>query len=87
MNLDLLTCTDAPSGRLDTDDVPVEVKRQLIAQDQQMWKNTRFQAESRRRTYKRIGDTGAEAAQIEALEKCEAALMDLDEQLSALLKD
>lgn len=69
------------------DDVSTETKRAIIEQDMQMWRNTRFQAESRHRTYKRIGNTELEAAQVKILQDCEAALMDLDEQLSALLKD
>lgn len=78
MALELLT------RETDQDDVPVEIKRTLIAQDMQMWRNTRFQAESRRRTYARIGNAEAEAEQIKMLQQCEAALMDLDEQLKAL---
>lgn len=65
-------------------DVPTEVKRALIEQDAQRWRNTRFQAESRRRVYARIGDTESEAAQIKLLEQCESALMDLEEQTKEL---
>lgn len=77
MALELLT-------RATDQDVPIEVKRQIIEQDMQMWRNTRFQAESRRRTYARIGNVEAEAEQIKILQQCEAALMELDEQLKAL---
>lgn len=77
MTLELLT-------RETDQDVPIEIKRQLIMQDMQMWRNTRFQAESRRRTYARIGDESATDAQIKMLEQCEGALMDLSEQLQAL---
>jgi hypothetical protein len=66
------------------DDVSTETKRAIIEQDAQMWRNTRFQAESRRRTYKRIGKTELEAEQMKILEDCEAALMDLDEQLATI---
>lgn len=66
------------------DDVPTEIKRALIEQDMQMWRNTRWQAESRRRVYQRIGNTEAEADQIKVLEQCESALMELAEQLAAL---
>lgn len=78
-NLELVSAVDQG--------VPTEVKRQLIAQDIQMWRNTRFQAESRRRTYARIGDAASTDAQIKVLEQCEAALMDLEEQLRELPKD
>jgi hypothetical protein len=70
-----------------TDDVPTEVKRALIAQDIQMWRNTRFQAESRRRTYARIGNAEQTQVQVKVLEECEAALLDLEEQLRELPKD
>lgn len=65
-------------------DVPTEVKRQLIEQDAQRWRNTQWQAESRRRVCKRISDTEGEAEQIKLLEKCESALMELDEQAKEL---
>lgn len=68
-------------------DVPTEVKRALIQQDAQMWRNTRFQAESRRRTYARIGNAEHTQAQVKILEECEAALLDLEEQLKELPKD
>jgi hypothetical protein len=65
-------------------DVAPDIKRQLIEQDAQMWRNTRWQAESRRRVYKRIGNTEAEAEQIKILEQCESALMELAEQAKDL---
>lgn len=68
-------------------DVPLEVKRQLIHQDMQMWRNTIFQAESRRRVYARVGNTEAEAAQMKILQECEGALMELETQLRELPKD
>lgn len=68
-------------------DVPTEIKRTLINQDMQMWRNTRFQAESRRRTYARVGNTEAEAAQMKILQECEGALLDLEEQLHELPKE
>lgn len=68
-------------------DVPLEVKRQLIHQDMQMWRNTIFQAESRRRVYTRVGNTEAEAAQMKILQECEGALMELETQLRELPKD
>ena len=67
-----------------TDDVPLEIKRQLIAQDVQMWRNTIFQATARHRTYKRIGMEEDAAKQIEVIRQCEAALIDIDEQLKEL---
>lgn len=67
--------------------VTPETKRILIAQDQQMWRNTSFQAESRRRVYARLGNTEAEAAQIKLLQECEGALMELETQLRELPKD
>lgn len=75
-NLELVTPADQ--------DVPTEVKRALIAQDIQLWRNTRFQAESRRRTYARIGNAEQTQAQIKVLEECEAALLDLEEQIREL---
>ena len=75
MTLELLTTTE---------DVTANTKRILLEQDMQMWKNTRFQAESRRRVYKRLANTDAEAEQIKILKNCEAALMDLEEQISEL---
>lgn len=68
-------------------DVSIETKRILIHQDQQMWRNTSFQAESRRRVYQRLGNTEAEAAQIKLLQECEGALMELETQLRELPKD
>lgn len=68
-------------------DVTTETKRILIHQDQQMWRNTSFQAESRRRVYARLGNTEAEAAQIKLLQECEGALMELEAQLRELPKD
>lgn len=66
------------------EDVATDTKRTLINQDMQMWRNTRFQAESRRRTYARIGNAEQVAAQTKSLEECEAALLDLEEQLKEL---
>jgi hypothetical protein len=77
MTLELLT-------READQDVPTEVKRQIIAQDMQMWRNTRWQAESRRRTYARIGHAEQTQAQIKIIEECEGALMDLEAQLKEL---
>ena len=64
--------------------VPNDVKRALINQDMQMWRNTRFQAESRRRTYARIGNAEATQAQEKILTECEGALLDLEEQLKEI---
>lgn len=72
---------------VEIDNVPADIKRQIIQQDMQMWRNTRFQAESRRRTYARLNNAEQTAAQTKILEECEAALMDLEEQLSELPKD
>ncbi len=66
------------------DAVPIEVKRALIEQDIQLWQNTLFQATSRHRTAKRIGDAEGEAAQVKMIERCEGALLDLQEQLEGL---
>lgn len=65
-------------------DVPIATRRALLQQEIQLWKNTRFQAESRRRTYARIGNAEQTQAQIKLLEECEGALMDLAEQLAEL---
>jgi hypothetical protein len=65
-------------------DVSADIKRMLIEQDAQVWRNTRFQAESRRRTYIRIGHVEQAQAQAKLLEECEAALLDLEEQLKEL---
>ena len=65
-------------------DVSADVKRVLLDQDAQMWRNTRWQAESRRRVYQRIGNTDAEAEQIKILQQCESALMELEEQSKEL---
>ena len=65
-------------------DVSSDVKRVLLDQDAQMWRNTRWQAESRRRVYQRIGNTDAEAEQIKILQQCESALMELEEQSKEL---
>ena len=62
-------------------DVPSDIKRTLITQDMQMWRNTRWQAESRRRVYQRLGNSEAEAEQIKVLQQCESALMELEKQL------
>ena len=62
-------------------DVPSDIKRTLIHQDMQMWRNTRWQAESRRRVYQRLGNSEAEAEQIKVLQQCESALMELEKQL------
>ncbi len=62
-------------------DVPTDIKRTLINQDMQMWRNTRWQAESRRRVYQRLANTDAEAEQIKILQQCESALMELEDQL------
>ena len=62
-------------------DVPADIKRTLITQDMQMWRNTRWQAESRRRVYQRLGNSEAEAEQIKVLQQCESALMELEKQL------
>ena len=77
-NLELLT---------QTEDVAATIKHALIEQDMQMWRNTRFQAESRRRVYARIGNAEAEAEQIKMLQSCEAAIMELEEQLREVPKD
>lgn len=65
-------------------DVSTDVKKVLLEQDAQMWRNTRWQAESRRRVYQRIGNTEAEAEQIKILQQCESALMELEEQAKDL---
>jgi len=65
-------------------DVPAAVKRQLIEQDVQMWRNTRWQAEMRRRGAQRVGNAEREAQQITIIEECEGELMSLDEELKAL---
>jgi hypothetical protein len=75
-NLELLETT--------ADDIPSEVKRELIEQDMRMWLNTRWQAEMRRRVARRVADTEGEAAQIKLLERCEASLMALEEEREAL---
>mgnify|MGYP001616136723 CR=1 FL=1 len=65
-------------------DVSSDVKRVLLDQDAQMWRNTRWQAESRRRVYQRIGNRDAEVEQIKILQQCESALMELEEQSKEL---
>ena len=65
-------------------DVSADVKRVLLDQDAQMWRNTRWQAESRRRVYQRIGNRDAEVEQIKILQQCESALMELEEQSKEL---
>lgn len=68
-------------------DVPLEVKHKFIDDDMQTWRNTRWLAESRRRVAQRINDTENEAKQIEILQLCESALMELETQLRELPKD
>ncbi len=65
-------------------DVPTAIKRTLIEQDMQMWRNTSWQAESRRRVYKRLANIDAEAEQLKLLQQCESALMELEAQLQEL---
>lgn len=65
-------------------DVPTDVKRVLINQEMQMWRNTRYQCEVRLRVQKRIGNTEGEAVLITELERCEKALDTLTEELSTL---
>jgi hypothetical protein len=71
----------------DNNDVPVEAKQQLILQDMQMWRNTRWQAEMRARGAKRVGNADREAVQYKLIDECEGELMHLEEELNALLKD
>lgn len=65
-------------------DVPTDVKRQIIEQDMQMWRNTRYQCEIRMRVQRRIGNTEGEATMITELERCEKALDAMAEELAAL---
>jgi hypothetical protein len=65
-------------------DVTDETKRALIEQDMQLWRNTRYQCEIRRRVQQRIGNTEGEAAMIAELERCEKALDVLAEELAAI---
>jgi len=64
-------------------DVPKSVRIQLVKQDLQMWKNTRFQLEMRHRVNKRIGnetkDLESEMVKAEtAIAETEAILKEIE---------
>lgn len=80
-NLELIT-NDAAD-----DDVPAEVKRTLIEQDIQMWRNTRWQAESRLRAYTRNNMPEQAKEQVELVARCEGMIRDYEAQLNELSKD
>jgi hypothetical protein len=76
----------SPNGTaVEVDDVPVEIKRQIVQQEIQLWRNTRYQFEVRLRVEKRIGGTPeAQAEHIRQLETCEKRLDALQAELEAL---
>ncbi len=63
------------------DDISVDIKHNIILQDIQLWKNTRFQAEIRKRAYARNNMPEQLKEQITMLERCEGMLLDLEEHL------
>jgi hypothetical protein len=70
------------------DQVPVFVKKQLITQETQMWRNTLFQLRMRHKVNKAIGSGPEVLKQIEDdMVKSESALEVLQGELDALKED
>lgn len=62
-----------------SNDIPTPVRIQIIRQDLQMWKNTRWQFEMRHRVNKRIGN---DTKELEAeMVKAEGAIAELEAML------
>ena len=78
------TQIQSPNGA----DIPPEIKRQIIAQDLQLWRNTRYQSQLRYRVQKAIGGTTDQLKTIEdELLKDEQAIDFLESELKALAAD
>jgi hypothetical protein len=87
---DTAKLTGVTSFKEDTmdDQVPNEVKRQLITNEVQMWRNTAYQLVLRHKVNKRIGADPSVLKQIEdEMVKCEGALEVLQEELDELKKE
>lgn len=70
------------------DQVPNEVKWQLITNEMQMWRNTAYQLILRHKVNKKIGADPSVLKQIEdEMVKCEGALEVLQEELDTLQKE
>lgn len=67
-----------------SNDIDNAVKRNIILNDIQLWKNTRFQAESRKRAYARNNMPEQVKEQVDMLVRCEGILLDLEEQLNEI---
>ena len=63
-------------------EVPVPIKIQIIQQDLQMWKNTRWQLEMRHRVNKRIGND-VKDLEVEMV-KTEGAIAELEAMLKEI---
>jgi len=67
-------------------EIPTEVKREIIMAEMSMWRNTLYQAEVRHRVNARIGATAeAQKAVEDQMVQCEKALDALAEELKALV--
>jgi len=67
-------------------EIPTEVKREIIMAEMSMWQNTAYQAEVRHRVNARIGATAeAQKAVEDQMVQCEKALDALAEELKALV--
>lgn len=66
------------------EEITLEVRRAIIEQDRNMWKNTRYQLQLRHRVQKALGATDVLEQIEKELEKCEKALDVLEIVLSEL---
>jgi len=66
------------------EEITLEVRRAIIEQDRNMWKNTRYQLQLRHRVQKVLGATDVLEQIEKELEKCEKALDVLEIVLSEL---
>ncbi len=70
---------------LDTiDDVPANIRRQIIEEEMQIWRNTRWQQQMRYRVNKRLGNQAAMAICEKEMENCEVALDELARHLAEI---
>lgn len=66
-------------------EIPIEVKRQIIAAELEQWQVARYQLEVRYRVNKRIGSEAEALKRIETeLERCEKAIDALGDELDGL---